>query len=206
LSGIHPATAIIPFVILLGSLTIHEVSHALAADRLGDPTARRLGRLTLNPLVHIDPIGTLLLPLLAVVSGVPIIGWARPVPVDFRFLKSGRRDFLVIAAAGPASNLALALGASIAWRGLGAGLEGPAGLLLWIVVSLNVLLAVFNMVPIPPLDGGNVLAGLLPPALADRFDRVRPFGFVLLYVLLATGLLSALIDPPSVVLVRLLVP
>jgi Zn-dependent protease len=168
----------------------------------------------LNPVVHIDPIGTLLLPLLAYVAHAPLIGWAKPVPVDVRALRHGRRDFMLVAAAGPASNLVMAVAASAALRGL-VGFGGPeglasgsaggyVGLLLFQAFRLNLLLAVFNMVPIPPLDGGNVLAGLLPPGAAAAFDRLRPFGFMILYALLLTGTLGYIIGPPYLFLARLL--
>jgi Zn-dependent protease len=196
------------FLVLLFSLTVHESAHAWTADRLGDPTARRLGRVSFNPLVHIDPIGTVLLPVLAVASGWPIIGWAKPVPVNGHNLRDYRRDFMVIAAAGPASNLLLAVaGAAIWWLLAGAGEVGPAvsrGLLL--LVYINVLLAFFNLLPVPPLDGGNVAAGLLPPPAADAFDRLRPFGFIVLYGLLLTGVFSVVVLRPALAVVRFLIP
>jgi Zn-dependent protease len=204
----------ISFLVLLFSLTVHESAHAWTADRLGDPTARRLGRISLNPVVHVDPFGTILLPLLAFTTGAPVIGWAKPVPVNIRNLRRQRRDYVLVAAAGPASNLVLALGASMTLR---AGPVGPAGLgefdvggplvaIAALAFQLNLLLAVFNMIPIPPLDGGNVLSGLLPDPLAQLVDRVRPFGFLLLYALMLTGTLGALIGPPYLFLSRLLQP
>ena len=192
------------FSILIFSLTVHESAHAWAAWRLGDSTAKRLGRISLNPVVHVDPVGTLLLPLIAFTTGAPVIGWAKPVPVNPHHLEHPRRDFLYIAAAGPASNVLLAVVASVVMRmvpvspievGIGYGL--PIWSIAATTFELNLLLAVFNMVPVPPLDGGNVLAGLLPSSLADAFDRVvRPWGFLLLYALLLTGALGALITPP----------
>lgn len=206
---------VIALIVLVASLTFHEAAHAWTADRLGDPTARRLGRMSLNPLVHIDPIGTIVLPLVAYVSHAPIIGWAKPVPVDLRALKNGRRDFMLVAAAGPASNLLIAVVASVGLRAL-AGVSGPdgglatglaggyLGLLIFEAFRLNLLLAVFNMVPIPPLDGGNVLAGLLPPGAAATFDQLRPYGIFILYGLLLTGALAYIIGPPYIFLARLL--
>jgi Zn-dependent protease len=200
-------------LVLLFSLTVHESAHAWTANRLGDPTARRLGRISLNPVVHIDPIGTILLPLVAFMAGGLIFGWAKPVPVNPRNLKNYRRDFLLIAAAGPASNLLLATAASLLMRVGPAGAAASGGIasvlfdMGFMVIQLNLLLAVFNMIPIPPLDGGNVLAGLLPGPLADGYDRVvRPYGFMILLVLMMTGTLYDLIIPPFGVLSGLLTP
>ena len=195
--------SLIIFAVLLFSLTVHEMAHAVTADWLGDPTARRLGRISLNPAVHIDPVGTIMLPLLGLLAGGFVFGWAKPVPVNPANLKNHRQDFLVIAAAGPASNILMAIGASMLLGlvpgGLGAS-EGMAGVMAtfgFAMVQLNLLLAVFNMLPIPPLDGGNVLAGILPEALAASYDRlVRPYGFVILIVLMATAWLYRLIGPP----------
>ena len=182
--------------VLVSSLTVHEAAHAWAADQLGDPTARRLGRLTLNPIAHIDPIGTLLFPILAATTGLPLIGWAKPVPVDMRNLAAPRRDFALVAAAGPASNLVMA----VAGAGLVALLD-PSGALRPVVVllvgfvSLNVLLALFNMLPVPPLDGGNVLIGLLPEPAARVIERLRPYGIFVLYALMLSGMLWILVGP-----------
>jgi len=185
--------------VLIGSLSVHEAAHAWAADQLGDPTARRLGRLTLNPAAHVDLIGTLLFPLVAISTGLPLIGWAKPVPVDLRHLRAPRRDFAVVAAAGPASNLVLAVIGAAVFGTLGGRDALMAGSLaagtLRAFVVLNVLLAVFNMVPVPPLDGGNVLMGILPPMGAAAVARIRPYGFLVLYGLMLTGLLSAIMRP-----------
>jgi Zn-dependent protease len=197
LQSLDFAQILIAFGVLLFSLTVHEAAHAVTADRLGDPTARRLGRVSLNPAVHIDPIGTILFPLIALMTSVPVIGWAKPVPVNGRNLRNGRRDFVLVAAAGPASNLALAVGAALAWRMLPPGSEGLVTTLVQRALLINVLLAVFNMIPVPPLDGGNVLAGLLPLPLARQFERLRPWGFLLLYGLMLTGLLGAIVLPPA---------
>ena len=200
-------------LVLLFSLTVHESAHAWTANRLGDPTARRLGRISLNPVVHIDPIGTILLPLVAFMAGGLIFGWAKPVPVNPRNLANPRRDFLLIAAAGPASNVLLATAASLLMRVGPAGAAASGGVasvlfdIGFMVIQLNLLLAVFNMIPIPPLDGGNVLAGLLPGPLADGYDRVvRPYGFMILLILMMTGTLYDLIIPPFGVLSGLLTP
>jgi Zn-dependent protease len=195
-----------PFAIVLGSLTVHEAAHAWSADRLGDPTARMLGRLSLNPIVHMDLIGTVILPLIAVFSNFPIIGWAKPVPVNTSRLRNPRRDFMLVAAAGPASNLLLALAGALAVRAALGGGGLTSGHPLVQIVLINVLLAVFNLVPVPPLDGGNVLAGLLPPSAATVFARVRPYGFIVLYGLMLSGALTTMIVPPASFLLRLLLP
>ena len=206
---IHYAQVFIAFIVLLFSLTIHEMAHAWTADRLGDPTARLRGRVSLNPLVHADPIGTVLFPLLALISGFPLIGWAKPVPVDVRNLRRGRRDFVLVAAAGPSSNLVMAVAAAILLQltpvtpvTLGEpNVTAPLASLFSLAMQINVLLAIFNMIPIPPLDGGNVLSGLLPEGLAIAFNRIRPYGFLLLYVLMFTGGFDYLVGPPYRLLV-----
>ncbi len=200
------AQVFIAFIVLLFSLTVHETAHAWTADRLGDPTARLAGRVSLNPVVHADLIGTVLFPLLSLVGGIPLIGWAKPVPVNLGRLRRGRTDYVLVAAAGPASNLLLALVASavmavMPWESLLTGsrdVATPLFTLLSRALTLNVLLAVFNMLPIPPLDGGNVLAGLLPRPMAMRYDAlVRPYGFMLLYALMLTRGFEVLVDAPA---------
>jgi len=195
----------ISFIVLLFSLTVHEMAHAWTADRLGDPTARLLGRVSLNPIVHADPIGTVVFPLISLVSGAMLIGWAKPVPVNLRYLHHPRRDYMIVAAAGPVSNLMLAFFAAILLaivpvspQTLGeSNVSVPIAKLLASLVNLNVLLAVFNMLPIPPLDGGNVLAGLLPPNFAEVFNKVRPYGFILLYALILSNGFSYIVIPPA---------
>lgn len=202
---INFAHVFIVFVVLLFSLTVHEMAHAWSADRLGDPTARLLGRVSLNPMVHADVIGTFVFPLVAMLSGLPLLGWAKPVPVNVRQLRRQRADYVLVSAAGPAANLLLAVIASFALAMIPvtpvtvgeANASAPIAALLSRAIQLNVLLAVFNMIPIPPLDGGNVLGGLLPRGLARGFDLVRPYGFMLLYALMFTGTLQYLIVPPS---------
>jgi Zn-dependent protease len=181
------------------------MAHAWTADRLGDPTARLLGRVSLNPIVHADLIGTVLFPLVSLASGAMLIGWAKPVPVTLRYLRQPRRDYMIVAAAGPISNLILAVFAAIVLaivpvspQTLGEpNVSVPIATLLTRLVNLNVLLAVFNMLPIPPLDGGNVLAGLLPPDLSSVFNKMRPYGFVLLYALILSDGFNYIVVPPT---------
>ena len=198
------AQIFIEFAVLLFSLTVHEMAHAWTADSLGDPTARLLGRVSLNPLVHADPIGTVVFPLVGMISRAPLLGWAKPVPVNARQLRHPRRDFILVAAAGPASNLLMAFTAALALavlpvspltRGV-PNVSVPFAAILSQAIQTNVLLAVFNMVPIPPLDGGNVLAGLLPSSLAVTFNRLRPYGFILLYALILSNGFDYVVIPP----------
>jgi Zn-dependent protease len=190
---------------LLLSLSVHEAAHAWTADRLGDPTARMLGRITLNPLAHIDWIGTVLFPLVALVTGLPLLGWAKPVPVNFRNLKAPRRDFALVALAGPVSNIALALlGTPIFLMMYGDGVIEMGSMLAGSFVVLNVALAVFNLIPFPPLDGGNVLSGFVPESVASAIDKLRPYGFILLYALLFLGALDRFVFPVAVAITTVL--
>ena len=195
------SVAVIP---ILFAITLHEVAHGWVARHFGDPTAERAGRLTLNPLKHIDPVGTVVVPLVMLLfsGGSMIFGWAKPVPVMFQNLRNPRRDMIVVAAAGPAANLAMAMG----WAVLAAsqatllGLGEPATMWLYNVcgwgILINCVLAVFNMLPLPPLDGGRVLAGLLPPAQARILQRIEPFGFMIVVILMMSGVLWTLLEPP----------
>jgi Zn-dependent protease len=195
---------------VLLAITMHEAAHGWVADRLGDHTARMLGRVTLNPLRHIDPLGTVLLPLgMYALTGF-LFGWAKPVPVNPRNLAHPRRDMAIVAVAGPLSNLAMAVLWSLVTV-LGAWLhpvsEWVSGPLIYMGaagVLINCVLLVLNMLPLPPLDGGRVLVGLLPLSLARVVSRVEPYGLVILVALLMTGILGRLAFPFVIGLVQLL--
>lgn len=187
---------------ILLAITVHEVAHGWVARRLGDPTAFMMGRLTLNPLRHIDPIGTVLVPLIfLLLPGNFIFGWAKPVPVTWENLRNPKRDMALVALAGPTSNLLMAIGWGLLaklgylladqfpFAGLPMIYMGSAGILI------NVILMVLNLLPLPPLDGGRVVTGLLPGPLAYKYARLEPYGFVILLALLFTGLLGSLLWP-----------
>lgn len=202
--GIDLTFVFIEFVVLLFSLTVHEAAHAVTADRLGDPTARLLGRVSLNPAVHIDWIGTVLFPLVAMFTGAPLLGWAKPVPVNSaRLGRAWKGKFMAIAAAGPASNIVIAMVAALVMHlvhfsgRIEEATLTPLAVLLRETVALNVLLAIFNMIPVPPLDGGNVLAGVLRGPAAQAYDQLRPYGFFLLYALILTGMLARIVIPAA---------
>jgi Zn-dependent protease len=189
------------FVPMVLSLTVHEYAHALSAHWLGDDTAKERGRLTLNPLPHIDPIGTLLLPAVMVLSGGPVFGWAKPTPINaagFRRSVSLRLGISLTAAAGPISNLLLGFLASLTYSLLNrAGLLPPAlGSLLYATMAVNAALAIFNLLPVPPLDGSRVVFGLLPRRMAQVYAQVGRFGMLLLFAFFLLPSLSALVWGP----------
>ena len=180
------------------AITVHEAAHGFAARYFGDSTAERAGRITLNPLKHIDPIGTILLPALTLLVGGILFGWAKPVPVDFSRLRHPKRDMLWVAAAGPASNFVMALfwatmiKLSMTYPTIYSeplSLMGQAG------VMINVVLMVLNLLPLPPLDGGRIAVSLLPNQLAYKYAQIEQYGFIILLVLLATGVLSTVMEP-----------
>ncbi|RMG53598.1 MAG: site-2 protease family protein [Gammaproteobacteria bacterium] len=195
---------------VLFAITVHEVAHGWVARQLGDPTAWMMGRLTLNPVKHIDPVGTILVPLVLLLLGGFVFGWAKPVPVNYRNLHNPRRDMALVAVAGPTANLLMALGWAVImklglllvpysqWVGLPLVYMGQAG------IAINVILMVLNLLPVPPLDGGRVLAGLVPPRLGDLLDRIEPWGLFILVALLATGILGMMLGPPYQFLMHLI--
>jgi Zn-dependent protease len=183
------------------AITVHEVAHGWVANYLGDPTAKSLGRLTLNPIKHIDPIGTVVLPLILVYLGGFIFGWAKPVPVTWQKLRSPRRDMAIVAAAGPVANLIMI----ILWAVLAKVLlmidQTPGPLLQFVLVMcsigiiINIILMVLNLLPLLPLDGGRVVTSLLPPRLAVLYSRLEPIGLIVILVLLVTGVLANILMP-----------
>ncbi|MCO5100400.1 MAG: site-2 protease family protein [Burkholderiaceae bacterium] len=184
------------------AITLHEAAHAFVAARLGDRTAQQLGRMTINPLRHIDPVGTLLVPALILLAskamgGVLLFGWAKPVPVVQSNLRSPRRDMGIVAAAGPGANIVMAFGWGMLIKLLLVGGSESEFFFRMAVagVLVNLALAVLNLVPIPPLDGGRIVASLLPEPLANAYSRVEPWGVFVLLALLATGALGGLLMP-----------
>ena len=226
---------VIQLFVVLFAITVHEASHGWAANKFGDPTAYNLGRVTLNPIAHIDPFGTILLPLLLSLARMPAFGWAKPVPVNPYNLRNPRRDNLWISFAGPAANLTVAASAYVVlmilkltsgridyflkvminsfFRQMGFALpilqrgfyplEGLALILLFMIL-LNSYFALFNLIPIPPLDGSGILMGLMSDGAASRFDRIRPFGFIIVLMLIYMGLLEILMWPVKLFIVMTL--
>jgi Zn-dependent protease len=209
----HIALGLTTYVVLLFSLSFHESAHAWMAWRLGDDTAKNLGRVSLNPIVHIDPIGTLLFPLIQIFTNVPLLGWAKPTPynpANFRSDVSMRKGHMLVAAAGPVSNFLLALlftGILLVIIKLGL-VDSEQDFLLHLMtlgIELNVLLAVFNLIPIPPLDGSKVASFGLPGDLGERYDRiVGPYGFMILMLLLISGAFGYVVYPVQQFIVGLL--
>ncbi len=182
---------------VLFAITVHETAHGWMALQLGDKTAMMLGRLTLNPIRHIDPLGTILIPGLMYMMAGFMFGWAKPVPVTWQNLKQPKRDMVLVAAAGPAANLLMAvLWALIIRIGLALGDTGLALVFMGVAgIFINTILMVLNLLPLPPLDGGRVMTGLLPGPLAYKFSLIEPYGFFILIGLLVTGLLGVILWP-----------
>jgi Zn-dependent protease len=185
------------------AVTVHEVAHGWAANRLGDPTAARLGRLSLNPLRHIDPVGTVLIPLALKLLGSPFLfGWAKPVPVNWRNLRHFRRDVALVAAAGPAANLVMLAGWSLL-LGSPAGAIPFVNAMSWTGVLFNATIMALNLIPIPPLDGSRIVTAVLPARLAVLYNRAEPFGLVLVALLLFSGILGGMLRPVLALVGRL---
>ncbi len=182
------ATWLVPLIV---AIVFHEVAHGLVARRLGDPTAQERGRLSLNPIKHIDPFGTIILPMLLAISHAPVFGWAKPVPVNYALLRNPRRDMVLVALAGPGMNLLLAVVGAIALAATLTWSPDPNSLATRLVagnaeafIYINIFLGVFNLLPVPPFDGGHVVEGLLPPQLAIRFRQIGRYSLLVLMILL----------------------
>ena len=188
---------------VLFAVVLHEVAHGWVANRLGDPTAARMGRLTLNPISHVDIYGTILIPLFLVVVGAPFIfGYAKPVPVNFYNLGNPKRDMIWVAAAGPITNIILAVVSGYMFKAvyglenlLPDMLQSPLAMMADFSVKMNVMLAAFNLLPVPPLDGGRVLVGMAPQPLSSIVARIEPFGFIIVLALLMTHTLDFFLEP-----------
>jgi Zn-dependent protease len=194
---------------ILIAITFHEVSHGLVANKLGDPTAKMLGRLTLNPIAHIDLFGTILLPFILIVAthGQFVFGYAKPVPINPMNFRNPKRDMAISAAAGPVTNIILASLSFLVLKGVLTPLAAfvpvslvgtvlrPLAMIFTSSIVINVVLAVFNMIPIPPLDGGRVLTGFLPHRQAVTFSRIEPYGFIIVIILIYTGIANSFIMP-----------
>ncbi len=226
LQQIDAGTAIIQFAVLLFSLSLHEASHAWMADRFGDYTARYLGRVSLNPLVHIDPVGTVLFPILQFFTHLPLIGWAKPVPINAVHLRNPQRDQVFISLAGPGSNLFAGIVSFFMLCALKILSPDANGFLTNMIVTMrvphqksvlapimgillfsmviNLALALFNLIPIPPLDGHWILYGMLPYNAAKILERVSPYGFLLLYGLMFLGFFRVIFIPVEWILTFLL--
>lgn len=195
-------------LILILAITIHEFSHALAADKLGDPTPRSFGRLTLNPIAHADLVGTVLLPLLSALSGIPTIGWAKPVPIDPFNFRHPKRDMIITSLAGPASNLLIAI-----IFGLISNIFHIQNIFIYLFILINISLAIFNLIPIPPLDGSKILINLLPSESGAKWEEaLNRYGFILLIILVflpisdGHSLLTIIISPVINFIFGLLIP
>ena len=201
----------IQFATVLFAISIHESAHAWMADRCGDPTARLQGRISLNPVAHIDPIGTIIFPILLALMRAPVFGWAKPVMVNPYNFRDPRRDNMKVAAAGPISNLLTAFVAIVVFiilKRIGVislPLSGVIGYLLYYLININIFLAIFNLIPVPPLDGSGIIEGLLKGEALRMYQQIRPYGFIILLLLLYLNVLHMIARPILSVVERILV-
>jgi Zn-dependent protease len=214
------------FIVLLFSLSFHEAAHAWTSEKFGDYTGRYQGRITLNPLAHIDPFGTILFPIISALSGIPLLGWAKPVETNPLLWRDKKKANIAVSAAGPISNLILASIAFVIIKGLlisgtmqlvggyytlvtptdpQSGFLAPLAVFLSVMLLLNVGLAIFNFIPVPPLDGSHVLESLLPYQMAQAYEQIRPYGFLLLYALMFLGVFGAIFIPVYRFVIMLLI-
>jgi len=194
--GLSLTTLLFRAVALLIAAPFHEFAHGYAADRLGDPTPRRAGRLTLNPLAHLDPLGTILL----VLTG---FGWAKPVPIDPGYFPDWRRGLITVAAAGPIANVVLAILFGLPFKLGLVAVGSPLARPLFVIVFINAVLAVFNLIPVPPLDGSKIMIGLLPGQLGIAYARLQAYGVLILIALISFRITDLLVLPPLLWLVQL---
>lgn len=195
-------------VVLLFSLIMHEVAHGYMALRLGDTTARDSGRLTLNPLPHIDIFGTIIFPIILIVIHSPVLfGWAKPVPVNPLRVGGGKKGLAKVSAAGPGSNLLLAVVVGVIFRifSSGTGFNQTVSQILFFAVFINIILALFNLIPVPPLDGSKILMAYLPDDVAERFSGLQRYGFLIIFFLLFIGLFDLVILPIAKLLLILII-
>jgi Zn-dependent protease len=198
---------LISFALLLVSVSVHEFAHGWVAYKFGDNTAKYSGRLTLNPLAHVDPIGTIILPIALFIAtqGRFVFGAAKPVPVNFSLLKNPKRDIIWVGISGPAANFIFAVCLSLLWKVIPA--TPIINFIFWSLITTNVVLGVFNLIPIPPLDGSRVLMGLLPQRLAKKYALLEPYGFIIVMLLIFLGLFNAVVEPVTdIILRRLIMP
>ncbi|MCD4691113.1 site-2 protease family protein [bacterium] len=191
-----PVAWVLRIATLISAIIFHEVAHGLAAEKLGDPTARRMGRLTLNPIPHIDIMGSIIIPGFLLISGSSfVIGWAKPVPVDIRRFENPLRDWAITALAGPAANgLQLAVYVALFRFAESAGLPTWVGFLAFSGAAINLFLGLFNLIPIPPLDGSRIVAAMLPPEMVRQYLSIERFGFIIIFGLLWLNVLDPLFN------------